>query len=369
MTTAITQPRTGAHDSGDATPRPRSTPRAVADKPGFGRPEQARKDWSMPGTIGPACGDGTEVSDASREPRAREPEDDSAQGLAMLVIFTGAVLFVTGAVALLALVGSWWMLGVAFLLHAAMTTVVTLTLLHVMAGPKRAIPVGDRPSARPTRGAERRADLVTAPGMFASRPARMAAIRTRAQSGPSGGGASTPAAIVDGARSAPAVIPEASGVAPEAQGAAGRHRVLAITDENLAEANEVPEPIRPLVDHAAEIYVLAPTLTTRLQWLTDDSDRAHMAAGERLRTVFDHMHAGGLVARGRVGDEDQVTAIADALADFDADLLLLRLHAPGSKNENWREHRLAGRVRTHFNLPTITFFFDDQGHVVGRERW
>ena len=46
------------------------------------------------------------------------------------------------------------------LLHAATTTVVTLTMLHVMAGPKRAIRVGDRPSARPTRGAGRRADLV-----------------------------------------------------------------------------------------------------------------------------------------------------------------------------------------------------------------
>ncbi len=143
--------------------------------------------------------------------------------------------------------------------------------------------------------------------------------------------------------------------------------MLVVTDENLADANEVPEPIRPLVDQAADIYVLAPTLTTRLQSLTGDIDRARMAAGNRLRTVFDRMHADGLVPRGTVGDEDQVTAIADPLADFDADLMLLRLHAPGTKNENWREHRLARRVRSHFNLPTITFFFDDQGNVVGRE--
>jgi len=309
----------------------------------------------------------TGISNAAREPGAPEFVEDSAQGLAMFVIFTGAVLFVTGTVALLALVGSWWMLGVAFAIHAAMTAVVTLMLLHVMTEPKRTIPVGDRHSPRPTPGAGHRTELMTAPGLLMPPPTRRGAIRTGAQSVPSGAGVSTPAAIGDGARSAPASSREASRVPPEAQGATGRQRVLVVTDENLAEANEVPEPIRPLVDHADDIYVVAPTLTTRLQTLTDDSDRARMAAGKRLRTVFDHMHAHGLLARGRVGDEDQVTAIADALADFDADLLLLRLHAPGSKDENWREHRLARRVRSHFALPTITFFFDDQGHVVGRE--
>jgi hypothetical protein len=36
----------------------------------------------------------------------------------MFVVFSVAVLFVTGAVALLALVGFWWMLGAAFEVHA-----------------------------------------------------------------------------------------------------------------------------------------------------------------------------------------------------------------------------------------------------------
>ena len=368
MTNATTQPRTGAHDSGDAVLGPRSRPHPVAYKPGFARPGQLRIGSSIPGEIGPAPGNGTEVSNASSEPRLPEPEDDTGQGLAMLVTFTGAVLFVTGAVALLALVGSWWMLGVAFAIHAATTAVVVLTLLHVMAGPMRAIGIGDRPSRTPTRRPAHRADLVAAPGAYSPRPPRTGAVRARADIATSGAGASTQAAIVAGVTSAPASVRDTPRVAAEAQGVPGRHRVLVVTDENLAEANEVPEPIRPLVDQAADIYVLAPTLTTRLQSLTGDIDGARMAAGDRLRTVFDHMHADGLVPRGTVGDEDQVTAIADALADFDADLMLLRLHTPGSKSENWREHRLARRVRSRFNLPTITFFFDDQGRVVGRER-
>ena len=144
-------------------------------------------------------------------------------------------------------------------------------------------------------------------------------------------------------------------------------RVLVVTSEILSDANEVPESIRPLLDEAEEIYVIAPTLTTWLQWLATDVDHARVSADERLQTVFDHMHAKGLAPAGTVGDENQVTAIADALAKFDADLIVLRLHAPGSESENWREHRIAKQVRGHFDLPTIVFFFDDEGHVVGRE--
>ena len=143
-------------------------------------------------------------------------------------------------------------------------------------------------------------------------------------------------------------------------------RVLVVTNENLADANEVPEAIRPLIDQAEEIYVIAPTLTTWLQWVATDIDGARVAADHRLHTVFDHMHADGLNPVGTVGSENQVVAIADALAEFDADLIVLRLHAPEDGHESWHEHGIAARVRSHFDLPTKAFFFDDEGHVVAR---
>ena len=144
-------------------------------------------------------------------------------------------------------------------------------------------------------------------------------------------------------------------------------RVLLLTSEDLAEANEVPEPIRPLMAGAEEIYVLAPTLTTWLQWVASDVDRARVAADQRLRRVFDHMHADGFAPRGTVADEDQLVAIADALLEFDADLIILRLHDPGSEHKSWHEHRVAERVRSHFDVPTIAFYFDDDGRPLGRE--
>jgi nucleotide-binding universal stress UspA family protein len=144
-------------------------------------------------------------------------------------------------------------------------------------------------------------------------------------------------------------------------------RVLVVSNEILADANEVPKAIRPLVDDAEEIYVIAPTLTSWLQWVASDVDGARLAADQRLHTVFEHMHADGLRPCGTVGAEDQVVAIADALAEFDADLIVLRLHAPNSEHESWHERRIAERVRSHFDLPTMVFFFDDQGRVVARQ--
>jgi hypothetical protein len=144
-------------------------------------------------------------------------------------------------------------------------------------------------------------------------------------------------------------------------------RVLVVTNEILADANEVPAALRPLIDNAEEIYVIAPTLTNWLQWVASDVDAARAAADGRLRRVFEHMRAGGLEPHGAVGDEDQVLSIADALAEFDAELIVLRLHAPGSGHESWHEHRIAERVRSHFGLPTVVFFFDNDGHVVGSE--
>ncbi|MEO9118203.1 MAG: hypothetical protein ABI355_03695 [Solirubrobacteraceae bacterium] len=66
---------------------------------------------------------------------------DGRGGLAMFLTFTAAVLTSTAAVALPAVVGGWWMLGVALAVHVAMTGVVVLTIFYVMGS--RAVPSAD----------------------------------------------------------------------------------------------------------------------------------------------------------------------------------------------------------------------------------
>lgn len=72
------------------------------------------------------------MNDYATESTAVSPADDRGDGLAMFLIFTGAALIVTGAVAVLALVDSWWMLGIAFAVHVAMTAVVALTIVGAL---------------------------------------------------------------------------------------------------------------------------------------------------------------------------------------------------------------------------------------------
>ena len=74
------------------------------------------------------------MSDSQHNSPASVALDDGGAGVAMLVIFTTAVLIVTGAVAIVALVDAWWILGVAFAIHVLMTTVVMATIVSVMNG-------------------------------------------------------------------------------------------------------------------------------------------------------------------------------------------------------------------------------------------
>jgi membrane protein implicated in regulation of membrane protease activity len=60
--------------------------------------------------------------------------DDGGSGLVMLVVFAAAALVVTGAVAILALAGSWWMPAAAFGVHVVMTSVVTASVFNALNG-------------------------------------------------------------------------------------------------------------------------------------------------------------------------------------------------------------------------------------------
>ena len=125
----------------------------------------------------------------------------------------------------------------------------------------------------------------------------------------------------------------------------------------------MPEVVRRQVLEAEEVRVIAPTLTTRLQSWVSDIDAAVSAADERVNAIVGSIDASGQPAtRGSVGDEDPVQAVADALAVFPADALILAVHAPDAAN--WRERRFAETVRERFNLPVTEMLLDRDGRVV-----
>jgi nucleotide-binding universal stress UspA family protein len=138
-------------------------------------------------------------------------------------------------------------------------------------------------------------------------------------------------------------------------------RLLFVADAAVADVDELPPAVRTVIDAAADVYVLTPTLPGRLAWLADDVDRFRHIADERLDTVLGHMysidaHASGVALRGSV-----LTVIADAVAEFKPEHILIALRS--SEHANWQERKLIPHIEESFGLPLTTYAVDLQGHT------
>jgi nucleotide-binding universal stress UspA family protein len=138
-------------------------------------------------------------------------------------------------------------------------------------------------------------------------------------------------------------------------------RLLFIADAAVADMDELPTAVRELIDAAAAVYVVTPTLPGRLAWLADDVDRFRHIADERLNTVLDHMreigaHATGVASRGSV-----LRVVADAVDEFGPDHILIALR--DAEHANWQERKLIAHVEERFGLPLTTYAVDPEGHT------
>ncbi len=151
---------------------------------------------------------------------------------------------------------------------------------------------------------------------------------------------------------------------------AGRHpnarrpvtkRLLFVADAAVADVDELPPLVRVVLDSAAEVYVLTPTLPGRLDWLTDDVDRSRHVADQRLDTVLGHMHSIRPDVSGTASRGSLLTVIEDAVATFRPDHVLVALR--DAEHVNWQERGLIDRIETRFGLPLTTYAVDPDGRV------
>jgi nucleotide-binding universal stress UspA family protein len=138
-------------------------------------------------------------------------------------------------------------------------------------------------------------------------------------------------------------------------------RLLFVADAAVAEVDELPPAVRAVIDGAAEVYVVTPTLPGRLAWLADEVDSHRHVADERLDTVLGHMrsidaHVSGMAIRGSV-----LTVIADAVEEFRPDHILIALRT--AEHANWQERRLIEHIEKRFGLPLTTYAVDPRGHT------
>lgn len=96
----------------------------------------------------------------------------------------------------------------------------------------------------------------------------------------------------------------------------------------------------------AEVLVVAPAVNSWLRHWVSDEDAARRQAEERVTAYVDRLEKSGVHAEGRVGDADPLRAIADALATFRADEVLI---AAGSGTQAAKG--LATRARLRFSVP------------------
>jgi len=138
-------------------------------------------------------------------------------------------------------------------------------------------------------------------------------------------------------------------------------RLLFVADAAVADVDDLPPAVRAVIDAAADVYVLTPTLPGRLAWLADDVDRFRHVADERLDTVLGHVRSIGAHASGLAGRGSVPLVIADAVAAFEPNHILIALRSP--EHADWQERRLFEHVEERFGLPVTTYAVDRRGHT------
>jgi hypothetical protein len=122
-------------------------------------------------------------------------------------------------------------------------------------------------------------------------------------------------------------------------------RLLIVTDDPAAETN-LHEPLEEIAgDGELEVKVVAPIRPeSTLDLLTGEIDDAAAGAQERAEQSAEHVEGSDAVteAQAEVGDADQLLAIGDALAGFEAEHVVL---------VDPDDEELAGAVRERYDLP------------------
>jgi hypothetical protein len=152
-------------------------------------------------------------------------------------------------------------------------------------------------------------------------------------------------------RSARVAGAEATGHAAWHGGTETRRRVLVVADAGCRGSALCEALVSPEADPPSEVFVTAPALVSPLRYLDSDLDEARTAAQRRLHETLDALAAAGVSAEGSVGSESPLEAVADALAVFPADEIVV---ATGAGPGNWLEQDLAERARAVHGLPVST---------------
>lgn len=130
-------------------------------------------------------------------------------------------------------------------------------------------------------------------------------------------------------------------------------KLLIVTGEAAVAAEQLPFGVILLIDEASEIVVVSPVLPSRLDWLTNATDKLKSEADERLRAVIGQIADDETEVRGAVGSDDPVVAIDDAVRGFAPDHLLIGLRP--EDRAGWQERGLLDQLLGRYTIPITVF--------------
>jgi hypothetical protein len=133
------------------------------------------------------------------------------------------------------------------------------------------------------------------------------------------------------------------------EGIPGVHRVLLIADEGCSGESLCRPLAERIGDRRTEVLVVAPALVSGFHYLDSDVDAAREAALVRLDETVGAFRLAGIAARGEVGSESPLEAIADALAVFAADEIVVA--TPPPERTNWLERGVVDRAHELYEQP------------------
>lgn len=116
---------------------------------------------------------------------------------------------------------------------------------------------------------------------------------------------------------------------------------------------DLPFGVRLLLEAADDILVVAPSLPTRIDWITSDTDRARLQADQRLYAVLGQLEELGVAAQGAVGSDEPLEALEDAIRGFAPDHLLIAVRS--GTQAGWQERGLLEEIQQRFDIPMTVF--------------
>jgi hypothetical protein len=139
-------------------------------------------------------------------------------------------------------------------------------------------------------------------------------------------------------------------------------RILIVANAVITNPEDLPPDIHAQAHSPHDVLVIAPIHTTRLQSWCSDIDDAERKARRRLDEIAADIGSFREPPFTQIGDEDQLAAVDDALAEFRADACVVVTRAPDQQNRH--ERGIAERIRERHGLPTTTLLVDGDGRLV-----